>query len=111
MYIGINLKDISVHPGCTSDVPQMYVRCNPDVHLVFPDFPFILHLSTSGFANVRKCNLHIFAQMYGDVFNRQMYSRCTRNVLEMYISISQNGGFFFWMEMYLNVQKCTQMYI
>ena len=75
----------------------------------------MLHLSTSGFPNVRKCNLHIFAQMYGDVFIRQMYANVYPdvhpNVLQMYISISQNGGFFFWMGMYLNVLKCTKMYI
>ena len=61
----------------------MYLRCNPDVHFVFPDFPFMLHLSTSGFPNARKCNLNIFAQMYGDVCIRQMYA----NVLQMYIQV------------------------
>ena len=84
----------------------MYVRCNPDVHLVFPDFPFILHLRTSGFANVRKCNLHIFAQMYGDVFNPnvlQMYSKCTRDV---------HLDFPEWRVFFLDgdVLKCTKMY-
>ena len=77
--MGSNYIHISVHLNVPQMYTQMYLRCNPDVHFVFPDFPFMLHLSTSGFPNVRKCNLHIFAQMYGDVFIRQMYA----NVLEM----------------------------
>ena len=92
------------------NVPQMYLRCNPDVHFVFPDFPFILHLSTSGFANVRKCNLHNFAQMYGDVFNRQMYA----NVLQMYskcppdVHLDFPGWTFFFSDE--DAIKCTKMY-
>ena len=70
----------------------------------------MLHLSTSGFPNVRKCNLHIFAQMYGDVFNRQMYA----NVLQMYSKCTPDVHLdlpewrvFFSDE---DVIKCTKMY-
>ena len=88
----------------------MYLRCNPDVHFVFPDFPFIVHLSTSGFSNVRECNLHIFAQMYGDVFNRQMY----KNVLQMYSKCTSDVHLDFpeWKGFLSDedVLKCTQMY-
>ena len=67
----------------------------------------MLHLSTSGFPNVRKCNLHIFAQMYGDVFIRQMYA----NVLQMYAKCTPDVHLDFpeWSVFFPDedVRKCT----
>ena len=92
------------------NVPQMQIKYNPDLHFVFPDFLFNLHLSTSGFLNVCKCNLRIFAQMYGDVLIRQMYA----NVFEMYSKCNPDVHFDFqgWRVFFSDedVLKCTQMY-
>ena len=78
MYLNVHLHTfLEMYPKCTL---KCTLKCNPDVHFVFPDFPNILHLSTFGFPNVRKCNLQIVAQMYGNVFIRQMHE----NVLQMY---------------------------
>ena len=103
MYPNVHLRTSQMYSKCT-------LKCTPDVHFVFPDFLFNLHLSTSGFLNVCKCNLPIFAQMYGDAFICQMYA----NVLEMYSKCNPDVHFDFpgWRFFFSDedVLKCTQMY-
>ena len=91
---------------CTSDVTRMYISFSR----IFPSCYIWVHLVLQMYVNVI-CTFSLRCmEMYLIAKCIQMYSRCTRNVLQMYISISQNGRVFFRTWMYLNVRKCTKMH-